>query len=325
MRRVRTSLTDAQLANYVVRQLNGIFPDERPIALDALHTVLPTTLDRIEHCFTKISNKYFFDGSQAVFSHLHGDQYAMFLYLLANTAHRAGLSDEVATKVDLLNKALDGKDAFYEVELLFILLFVDRIVTVLVGMHSDHLVVYQCCGSREAKTTKSIENEASLDQCNREVLCSEIVVSVELYDCDGVGLSWIGTCVMTWSIGNLKILHDLMNREVRLAAWRATECTAMTKSFECPTSSSHTGGAGTYPRGANQFPFTAPQNPGARQRRLRLRRTWPRYLDDRTALRAVNIGYAEEEIDEADLVKSGTADLTPAVADRVAGRRAVHA
>ncbi len=221
MRRVRTSLTDAQLANYVVRQLNGIFPDERPIALDALHTVLPTTLDRIEHCFTKISNKYFFDGSQAVFSHLHGDQYAMFLYLLANTAHRAGLSDEVATKVYLLNKALHGIDAFYEVELPSIFLFVHPIATVLGrGRYSDHLVVYQRCGVGSnheiypelGEFLTMHPGSAVLGNCrigrNCTIATESLVLDRDLRD-------------DTVYIGNPKnfTTHEL---RARFAAWRAT-------------------------------------------------------------------------------------------------------
>ena len=147
MRRVRASLTDGQLAHYVARQANSLFPDERPLSADALAAIVPAALERVEHCFSRVTNKYFFDGAQAVFSHLHGDQYAMFLYLLANTAHREGASGEVAAKVYLLNKALHGIDAFYEVELPSVFLFVHPLATVLGrGRYADYLVVYQRCG-----------------------------------------------------------------------------------------------------------------------------------------------------------------------------------
>jgi serine O-acetyltransferase len=147
MQTVKSSLPEAELARYVCRQLNHLFDDGRQVAEHAIRDVLPTTLERLEHCFTRIQNKYFFDGEAARFSHLHGDQYAMFLYLLANTAHRMGAGDELPAKLFLLNKTLHGIDAFYEVELPSVFLFVHPLATVLGrGRYDDYLLVYQRCG-----------------------------------------------------------------------------------------------------------------------------------------------------------------------------------
>ena len=147
MRRVRISLSETALGTYVARQVEHAFPDGAAGTADAIRQVLPATLERVEHCFTHVSNKYFFDGVQAVFDHLHGDQYAMFLYLLVNSAYRAGADRALCGKLYLLNKALHGIDAYFEVELPSIFLFVHPLATVLGrGRYSDYLVVYQRCG-----------------------------------------------------------------------------------------------------------------------------------------------------------------------------------
>lgn len=140
-------LADRELATLVSRQVESLFPDGAPLVTEAVLAVLPETMRRVEHCFSRINNKYFFDGRDVLFDHLNGDQYAMFLYLLANTAHRSGLGPAIAAKLYRLNKALHGLDAFYEVELPSVFMFVHPLATVLGrGAYSDYLLVYQRCG-----------------------------------------------------------------------------------------------------------------------------------------------------------------------------------
>ena len=141
------SLKDSELASYVARQLNNVFPDARPVADDDIRTILTPTMARTEHCFSHVDNKYFFDGRHAVFNHLHGVQYAMFLYLAAHTAHRMGVADDIPSKLFLLNKSLHGIDAYYEVDLPSVFLFVHPIGTVLGrGRYGDYFIAYQRCG-----------------------------------------------------------------------------------------------------------------------------------------------------------------------------------
>lgn len=144
---VRMTLDHGSLASYVTRQVNRLFDDSQPVLEDDVRFLLPQVLSRLEHCFVHIDNKYFFDGSSAVFNHLHGDQYAMFLYLLCNAAYKAAAPSGLAAKLFLLNKSLHGIDAFYEVELPSIFLFVHPLGTVLGrGSYADHFLVYQRCG-----------------------------------------------------------------------------------------------------------------------------------------------------------------------------------
>ncbi len=143
---IKKSLTDQQLVEFLVRQLNNFFPDGNVIKPDDIAPAMPLALARIEHCFTRIANKYFSDSSGAVFNHLHGDQYAMWLYLIANELYRQKAHAGVCDKLFLLNKALNGCDIFYEVELPSIFLLVHPLGTVLGrGRYADYFVSYQRC------------------------------------------------------------------------------------------------------------------------------------------------------------------------------------
>ncbi|MDY6923977.1 MAG: serine acetyltransferase [Pseudomonadota bacterium] len=141
--KIAMSLGPAALAAYVARQLSAFFPDSE-VTADDLQPAMPVALERLEHCFAHIDNKYFFDGGRAVFSHLHGDQYAMWLYLLANELHRQRAPVDLCSKLFLLNKALHGCDIFHEVELPAIFLLVHPVGTVLGrARYSDYFVSYQ--------------------------------------------------------------------------------------------------------------------------------------------------------------------------------------
>ena len=145
--RVHTSLDPDALARLASRQINTMFPDGADVLPGDLVTAVAGALPRLEHCFTRIDNRYFFDGTQAVFDHLHGDQYAMWLYLLGNALFKASGPPPVCKKLFLLNKALHGCDVFYEVELPSVFLLVHPLGTVLGrGHYSDYLIAYQRVG-----------------------------------------------------------------------------------------------------------------------------------------------------------------------------------
>lgn len=145
--RVRASLPPERLASLAARQCDNLLPDGVDVSTSLLMAVIPRALQRLEHCFQAVDNKYFFDGTAAVFDHLHGDQYCMWLYLLANELHRQGGPASVCAKLFALNKALHGCDIYYEVALPDIFLVVHPLGTVLGrGRYSDYFVAYQRVG-----------------------------------------------------------------------------------------------------------------------------------------------------------------------------------
>lgn len=144
---MKKNLTDNELASYVTYQLNNYFPDADKVQVNDILKILPDTLLRVEKCFTKINNKYFSIGNETQFNHLHGDQYSMFLYLLGNTNFKLSGPAHISSKIFLLNKSMFGIDAYFEVELPEVFLFVHPLGTVLGrGKYSNYFMVYQGCG-----------------------------------------------------------------------------------------------------------------------------------------------------------------------------------
>lgn len=145
--RLRASLDAVGLCHLAARQTDHFFCDEDGLRANDLQPSARFAMQRLAHCFSKVNNRYFFDGEQVVFDHLHGDQYAMWLYLLANQLHHDQAPIAWCKKLFLLNKALHGCDIFYEVALPSVFLLVHPLGTVLGrGRYSDYLVAYQRVG-----------------------------------------------------------------------------------------------------------------------------------------------------------------------------------
>jgi len=136
-------ISTSDLSKYVNKQVENLFPDNISIQ-KAIDGCLKKTLERLEYCFSKIANKYYFINGQVVFDYLHTDQYAAFLYFLANTIWESSCDSTAANKVYALNKALHGIDVFYEVRLPDIFFFSHPVGTVLGrAMYSDYLIISQ--------------------------------------------------------------------------------------------------------------------------------------------------------------------------------------
>jgi len=142
-----TSLPLESLCALVAYQVNNLWLDGESFESEAIMPTAHRALARLEHCFSKVNNCYFFDGEKVVFDHLHGDQYAMWLYLLSNQLFLDKAPLPWCKKLFLLNKSLHGCDIFYEVNLPSVFLLVHPLGTVLGrGQYSDYFIAYQRCG-----------------------------------------------------------------------------------------------------------------------------------------------------------------------------------
>lgn len=140
------SLNMAGLCQLAADQVNNLFADDQPVPADGLRDSARLALLRLEHCFSKIENKYFFDGKHVVFDHLHGDQYAMWLYMLSNQLLRDRTPPHWRKKLFLLNKSLHGCDIYFEVEMPAVFLLVHPLGTVLGrAEYADYFIAYQRC------------------------------------------------------------------------------------------------------------------------------------------------------------------------------------
>ena len=82
---MQTSIPPSALSTYVQKQMEAFFPDG-PVDASLLTRLVDQALQRIEVCFTGIAwHGYGLDGV-VTFNHRHSDQYAQFLYFLANSA-----------------------------------------------------------------------------------------------------------------------------------------------------------------------------------------------------------------------------------------------
>ena len=85
------SLSETELADYCFKQIEYFFPDgqfgmSRHAALDLVHQAMPKAVARLEECLGSINAPNYHDANgNVLFSHLHADHYATFLYFLENT------------------------------------------------------------------------------------------------------------------------------------------------------------------------------------------------------------------------------------------------
>lgn len=142
------TLTLPQLARYTATQINTFFPDGNTVNAKPIEEILPRVLERLEHCLQGIGSPYFNREGKTFFNHLHSDQYSMYLYLLANESHlQAALNlSDLAVKSYLLNKALHGIEAFYQISLPKVFWFAHAMGAVLGrASYGNKLVVMQGC------------------------------------------------------------------------------------------------------------------------------------------------------------------------------------
>jgi serine O-acetyltransferase len=130
----------AALLGYLGRQLDNLFPDGRGEAeLPALRAHLEPALQRLGRCIDEVRM-----WTPGRFDHLHSSQYTIFLYYLAHTIWRRSGERAVCNKLFGLNKALNGIDLFYEIELPEVFFIGHSVGIVLAkATYGNRLVLYQ--------------------------------------------------------------------------------------------------------------------------------------------------------------------------------------
>jgi len=141
---LKLSLNKTDLLKFVVKQVNNIIPDLNPLKSGEIEKAFDVALDRLEYCLSKIKSKYYFENGNSVFNHLNSDHYCIFLYYLSNSIYKENRNEEIASKFFLLNKYLNGIDAFYSVELPDVFMVVHPVGTVLgKAKYKNYFIAYQ--------------------------------------------------------------------------------------------------------------------------------------------------------------------------------------
>lgn len=140
------SIKQEDLLNYIISQVRTFFPDNNNNNMDELKKNWNLILQRAEYCFQAIDSEYCYHQKKIIFNHLNGDHYSMLLYFAANTLYRQNSDPSLCAKLFHLNRYLHSIDAFYEVALPDIFMFVHPLGTVLGrAQYSNYFMVYQNC------------------------------------------------------------------------------------------------------------------------------------------------------------------------------------
>ena len=139
------SLPTDELKDYVRAQTNHFFPDKYDFTGADVDAAFETALQRTENCFSQISVPGYHDATgNELFSHLHGDQYASFIYFLSNSLWNYSQNKALCDKLLLLNRTLFTLFISYKCPMPEHFLLGHAYGTILGNaQYSDYLVVFQ--------------------------------------------------------------------------------------------------------------------------------------------------------------------------------------
>ena len=131
--------SSSQLLRYVTQQLQNFFPisDSIPIKIETLNSAIVRT----NRCVIEIK-----ETKGSAFDYMNSGHYATFLYFLSRELWVSDHNTAEATRVFLLNKALNGIDLFYEVNMPDIFLIAHTVGMVFAkATYNDYCVFHQGC------------------------------------------------------------------------------------------------------------------------------------------------------------------------------------
>lgn len=103
----------ASLVSYVVALIDRLVPDGKAGQFrPQIDRSLDEAVERTMICINR--SRLWKPGG---FSYLHSSHFCTFLYLLANSIWKESADPEVCTRLFIVNKALNGIDLFYQIEL----------------------------------------------------------------------------------------------------------------------------------------------------------------------------------------------------------------
>lgn len=141
---MRCSLNTNELKQYIGFQLEHFLPDKYKLEGKDIDIALKRALERTEYCFQHIKHVHYCNNGEAQFSHLHGDQYAQFLYFFSNSLWDISENKVICDKIIYLNRILNNFFFSYKANLPNIFRFQHPIGTIIGNAnYSDFLVILQ--------------------------------------------------------------------------------------------------------------------------------------------------------------------------------------
>ena len=185
---MKLELERDELRKLVARQLQNLFLFDESGEGAALDSGLDDALRRTEFCFAHRDDKYYRRNGEVYFNPFHSGQYSIFLYYLSNSVHRLhpGMFT-LADRLYYLNKALNGFDLFYEVQMPAIF-HLDHPVGAVLGraVYGDYFFFSQNCtvGNNRGlyptigRNVRMMSGSKILGQC---VIGNDVIVAANSY------------------------------------------------------------------------------------------------------------------------------------------------
>lgn len=130
-----------ELLDYLVAQLNHLYPDGKGDVRQVVDKDLDEALDRLRQCINSVVL-----WRENEFHYLHSEQNTIFLYYLANTIWRNRQNENVCTKLFYLNKTLNGFQCFYNTPMPDRFFVGHSVGIVLVNTtYPEYFAIYQNC------------------------------------------------------------------------------------------------------------------------------------------------------------------------------------
>ncbi|HEY3696550.1 hypothetical protein [Phenylobacterium sp.] len=132
--------TRESLADYTAAQCANLIPDGKSAAFRACVAAhLDEALERLHRCINACA-----PWRPDQFNVLQSSQYCIYLYYLSNTIWRRSGDASAATRLFLMNKALNGIDLFYEIAMPEVFYIGHSVGIVLAkATYGNFLVLYQ--------------------------------------------------------------------------------------------------------------------------------------------------------------------------------------
>ncbi len=112
-----TAISNKELIELVIRQLNSLFGFDKNEEQQALEYGISEAVKKMEYCFAYRKNKYYQRDGQIYFNPFQTDQYTIFLYYASNIISYKTDNRRLADKLYFLNKALNNVDLYHEIRL----------------------------------------------------------------------------------------------------------------------------------------------------------------------------------------------------------------
>lgn len=141
------SLPPKELKRYIERQIDTIIPDGKMAKGMIADSDIEKALDKCDFCFKHIKNGAFVDEKkQTYFSHLHADQYGMFLVYLGSLVWIERRDKLVCDRLMYLNRVLHSFLMSYKAKVPEIFWLAHPIGSVIGNAdYSDYLYISQNC------------------------------------------------------------------------------------------------------------------------------------------------------------------------------------